>query len=121
MKNTWYLILKPLHPWHLAPRNEARINESISENFCLDNHHSENTGNGIPPRLPTEKKGASVLNGNLCFFKNKNIREHYVIVMHQLSKNLNPSGEALMIGFISTVYEKCSYYIFLPVFGGRGG
>jgi hypothetical protein len=53
-ENTWYLMLKPLYPWHLAPRNEDRINESISENFCLDNHHSENTGNGIPPRLPTE-------------------------------------------------------------------
>jgi hypothetical protein len=47
-------MLKPLYPWHLAPQNEDRINESISENFCLDNHHSENTGNGIPPRLPTE-------------------------------------------------------------------
>lgn len=43
-------MLKPLHPWHVAPGKEDRINESIAENFSLDNHHSENTGNGIPPR-----------------------------------------------------------------------
>ncbi len=46
---TWYLTLKPLHPWNVAPGNEERINESIRENFSLANHHSENIGNGMPP------------------------------------------------------------------------
>jgi len=50
-------MLKPLHPWHLAPGNEERINESISENFCLDSHHSENTGNGMPPNYQHNRKG----------------------------------------------------------------
>lgn len=43
-------MLKPLHPWHLAPGKEDRTNESIAENFSFDSHHSENTGNGMPPR-----------------------------------------------------------------------
>jgi len=54
-------MLKPLHPWHLAPRNEERIKESISENFCLDSHHSENTGNGMPPDHNTIERGELTL------------------------------------------------------------
>ena len=81
-------MLKPLHPWHLAPRNEARTNESISENFCLDNHHSENTGNGIPP-IGNQENGK----GNIStkwkfkfFFKKK--KSIMLIAMQQLPENL---------------------------------
>jgi hypothetical protein len=49
MKFTWYLTLKPLHPWNAAPGKDDRINESIAENFSIANHHSENIGKGIPP------------------------------------------------------------------------
>lgn len=35
--------------WNIAPGNDDRTNESIAENVSLDNHHSENIGNGIPP------------------------------------------------------------------------
>ena len=38
-----------MHPWKVAPGNDKRTNESIAENFSLDNHHSENMGKGIPP------------------------------------------------------------------------
>lgn len=46
---TWYLTLKPLNPWNVAPGNEERTNESISNSFCLANHHSEYILKGMPP------------------------------------------------------------------------
>lgn len=51
---TWYLTLNPLHPSNIAPGNDESTNESIAENFSLDNHHSENIGNGIPPENSKE-------------------------------------------------------------------
>lgn len=48
-ENTWYLELKPLQPWNVAPGNEDRMKTSIVQNFSLANHHSEKIGNGIPP------------------------------------------------------------------------
>lgn len=53
---TWYLMLKPLDPWNVAPGNEERKNESINNSFCLANHHSENILNGIPPVHEREKQ-----------------------------------------------------------------
>lgn len=42
-------MFNPLQPWDVVPGNEDKMKESMTDNFSLANHHSENTGNGMPP------------------------------------------------------------------------
>lgn len=47
------MTFNPLQPWNVVPGNEDKMKEFMTENFSLANHHSENTGNGIPPTSMT--------------------------------------------------------------------